>query len=237
VNLEQSTRIAVALGREAARSSSLCGVCVEVLVVAGAGITIMGGRQAGPVCVSNTRMAALEDLQFASGVGPCQDAFRFGHPVHTPRFDASAVTRWPTFVDLAHASGVGAVFAYPLTNNGAKVGVLTLYQDHEGDLSSSQNDDSVALVEVLTETVLSLQDAAPVGTLAGELENSVTYRAQIYQASGMVAVQLHISVADALVRIRAHAFGDARTVSAVAADIVARRLRLTNDAPTLGNEV
>jgi hypothetical protein len=135
VNLEQSTRIAVALGREAARSSSLCGVCVDVLVVSGAGITIMGGRQAGPVCVSNTRMAALEDLQFASGVGPCQDAYRIGHPVHTPRFDASAATRWPTFVDLANASGVGAVFAYPLTNNGAKVGVLTLYQDLEGDLS------------------------------------------------------------------------------------------------------
>lgn len=237
MNLEQSTRIAVALGREAARTSSLCGVCVEVLVVAGAGITIMGGRQTGPVCVSNKRMAALEDLQFASGVGPCQDAYRFGHPVHAPRFDASAVSRWPTFVDLAHASGVGAVFAYPLTNNGAKVGVLTIYQDHEGELTDAQNDDSVALVEVLTETVLSLQDAAPVGTLAAELEDSVMYRAQIYQASGMVAVQLRTSVADALVRIRAHAFGNARTMSEVAADIVTRRLRLGDDRTDREGEV
>lgn len=236
MNLEQSTRIAVALGREAARSSSLCEVCVEVLVVAGAGITIMGGRQAGPVCVSNNRMAALEDLQFASGVGPCQDAYRSRKPVHTPRFDAAAVTRWPTFAALAHASGVGAVFAYPLTNNDARVGVLTLYQDLEGDLTFAQNDDSIALVEVLTETVLSLQDAAPSGTLAADLENAVTYRAQIYQASGMVAVQLHISVSDALLRIRAHAYSEDRSVSAVAADIVSRRLRLVDDGSPSGKE-
>jgi hypothetical protein len=229
VNLEQSTRIAVALGREAARSASLCGACVELLDVAGAGITIMGGTQTGPVCVSNNRMAALEDLQFASGEGPCQDAYRLRSPVHTPRLDASALLRWPSFVDLAHATGISAVFAYPMSNRGARVGVLTLYQDHEGDLTEAQNDDSIALVEVLTETVLSLQDAAPPGTLAADLENAVTYRAQIYQASGMVSVQLSIPVSDALVRIRAYAFGHDRTVSAVAADIVARTLRLADD--------
>lgn len=232
MNLDQSTRIAVALGREAARSSTLCVVCVEILVVSGAGITIMGGTQAGPVCVSNTRMAALEELQFASGEGPCQDAFRFGHPVHMPRLDATASNRWPSFVEQAQAAGIGAVFAYPLSNKGAKVGVLTLYQDHEGDLTVAQNDDSIALVEVLTETVLSLQSSAPSGTLAADLENAVTYRAQIYQASGMVAVQLEISVSEALVRIRAHAFGHSRSVADVADDIVMRHLRLANDRHT-----
>jgi hypothetical protein len=48
---------------------------------------------------------------------------------------------------------------------------------------------------------------------------------------------LHISVAEALVRIRAHAFGDARTVSDVAADIVARRLRLVDDGTDREGEV
>ena len=56
-----------------------------------------------------------------------------------------------------------AVFAYPLSTNGAKIGVLTLYQDLEGELSVGQHDDSIAMAEVLTETVLSLQDAAPEG--------------------------------------------------------------------------
>jgi hypothetical protein len=92
-----------------------------------------------------------------------------------------------------------------------------------------QHTDSIAMVEVLTETVLSLQDAAPAGALAADLDDAVAYRAEIHQASGMVSVQLQVPVAEALLRIRAHAFADGRPLGAVAADIVARRLRLTND--------
>ena len=104
VNDDQSLRIAVAFAREAAKSpeARLCSACVDVLDVTGAGITIMGGGQAGPVCVSNPRMAALEDLQYTIGEGPCQDAFRSNMFVHAPRLDVSASARWPSFVDLAH---------------------------------------------------------------------------------------------------------------------------------------
>ena len=79
--------------------------------------------------------------------------------------------------------------------------------------------------------MLSLQDTLPAGTLAPELDVVVEYRAEIYQASEMVAVQLHIPPADALLRIRAHAFAHDQPVSAVAADIVSRRLHLPDDRP------
>lgn len=231
MNAEQSTRIAAAFAREAARSptSSLCAACIDVLVVTGAGITVMSGGQTGPVCVSSLQMAALEDLQFTMGEGPCQDAFHFGRPVLAPRLDLSMSARWPSFVELAQETGIGAVFAYPMSTKGAKVGVLTLYQEREGSLTTAQHNDSVALAAVLTETVLSLQDAAPDGTLAAELEDAVAYRAEIHQASGMVSIQLGIPVSDALLRIRAHAYGQNQPVGVVAAEIVARRLRLGND--------
>ena len=231
VNADQSGRLAVAFARETARSSTarLCTACVEVLSVTGAGITIMGGDQAGPICVSDPSVAALEDLQYTIGQGPCRDAFRTELPVHAPRLDSGALARWPSFVELAQKSGIGAVFAYPLIGAGAKVGVLTLYQQPEGELSDSQHEDSLALAAVLTETVLSLQDAAPAGTLAAGLDEAVKYRAEIYQASGMIAIQLSIPVSDALLRIRAHAFAHDQTVAHTAADIVARRLRLAND--------
>ncbi len=174
-------------------------------------------------------MAALEDLQFTTGEGPCQDAFHSGRPVHAPRLDVSVIARWPSFADMAQESGIGAVFAYPLATNGARIGVLTLYQDNEGELSAAQHDDSIALAEVLTETVLSLQDAVPGGVLAPGLEEAVVYRAEIHQASGMVSIQLRVPIAEALVRIRAHAFATGRPIGAVAADIVGRRLRLADD--------
>jgi hypothetical protein len=231
VNVDQSTRIAVAFARQAALSplSSLCNACVDVLAVTGAGITVMGGGQAGPMCVSNQRMAALEDLQFTIGEGPCQDAYRSGIPVHAPRLDVATFARWPSFVERAQAAGFGGVFAFPLSLLGANVGVLTLYQDLEGDLSASQTDDSIALSEVLTETMLSLQDIAPMGELAAGLEDAVSYRAQVHQATGMVSIQLKISIAEALARIRAHAYATGRAVTDVAADIVGRRLRLIDD--------
>lgn len=231
MNADQSSRLAVAFARETARSSTarLCTACVDVLGVTGAGITIMGGDQAGPICVSDPSVSALEDLQYTIGQGPCRDAFRTGVSVHAPRLDVDASTRWPPFVSLARESGIGAVFAYPLTAAGAKVGVLTLYQHAEGQLTASQHDDSIALAEVLTETLLSLQDDAPPGMLAPGLDDAVQYRAEIYQASGMVAIQLSIPAAEALLRIRAHAFANDQTVAETAAHIVARRLRLPND--------
>lgn len=229
-------RIAVAFARAVTRSPAegLCSACVEVLDVSGAGITVMGSGQSGPLCVSSQRMAELEDLQFTMGVGPCQDAFRSGRPVHAPQLDASIVARWPAFVDLARDSGVGAVFAYPLAANGANIGVMTLYQDREGELSAGQHDDSIAMASVITETVLSLQDAAPEGVLAEGLEEAVAYRSEIHQASGMVSIQLKVPVDQALLRIRGHAFATGQPVGLVAADIVGRRLRLADDRQESG---
>lgn len=233
MSADRSGRFTLAFARETARSatSRLCTACVEVLDVSGAGITIMGGDHAGPICVSDSSVAALEDLQYTIGQGPCRDAFRTGRSVHAPRLGPDIWARWPAFVDLAHESDVAAVFAYPLAVAGASVGVLTLYQHIEGDLTENQHDDSVGLAEVLAETVLNLQADAPDGELAVGLDDTIRYRAEIYQASGMVAVQLSIPAAEALVRIRAYAFANSEAIADVAADIVGRRLRLTDDRP------
>ena len=179
-------------------------------------------------------MAVLEELQFTMGEGPCQDAYSSGKPVHAPNFNAATMARWPSFIDQARDSGFGAVFAYPLSTHGAKVGVLTLYQDNAGELSPDQHYDSIAMANLLSETVLSMQDTAPRGELASGLEDVVAYRAEIHQASGMVSIQLQIPVAEALVRIRAHAFAIGLPVGVVATDIVARRLRLRDDRQQRG---
>ena len=77
--------------------------------------------------------------------------------------DEVAWARWPSFVDLAQASGIGAAFAYPLLAPGVRVGV-SRSTSARGSAPAAQQDDSVALAEVLTETVLSLQDDAPAGS-------------------------------------------------------------------------
>ena len=73
--------------------------------------------------------------------------------------------------------------------------------------------------------VLVLQAGAPPGTLASELEAAADFHYVAHQAAGMVAAQLDVSVGQALVRLRAYAFGNERALKDVADDVVARRLR------------
>jgi len=230
---DPAVRVAIAFARQVAHSPNArwCTACVEVLVVTGAEITLMGGAESGPVCVSSPQVAALEDLQFDVGEGPCRDAHVSGRPVNVPRLDRFASERWPAFVELAEVRGIGAVFAYPLDVSGVGVGVLTVYQAEPGDLTVAQHDDCLVIAEVLGATILSLQADEPAGELAAGLETAVAYRAEIYQASGVVAVQLGIPPSEAVVRIRGYAFATSRPVSAVAADILAHVLRLPDDRP------
>lgn len=73
------------------------------------------------------------------------------------------------------------------------------------------------MVSLLDAEARSDQDPSIVGsTFDGD--------AQLYQAQGMVQVQLGVSLADAMVRLRARAFAQDRPLHEVAADIVDRRL-------------
>jgi len=54
-------------------------------------------------------------------------------------------------------------------------------------------------------------------------------RAEVYQAIGMISVQLDVSLEDASVRLRARAFASGRPLGEIADDVVGRRLRFDPD--------
>jgi AmiR/NasT family two-component response regulator len=64
---------------------------------------------------------------------------------------------------------------------------------------------------------------------ADGLGEAIDNRIELFQAQGMIMVQLGVSLAEALSRIRAHAYAHDRRLSDVATDIVARRLRFERD--------
>ena len=109
------------------------------------------------------------------------------------------------------------------------VGALNLYRDRPGPLTDDQHADAVVMAGVAARSIIGMQaDAAP-GALAPGLEASGNFRFVVHQAAGMVAAQLDVPVAEALLRLRARAFSSGRPVSDVAADVVARRLRFDPD--------
>jgi AmiR/NasT family two-component response regulator len=54
----------------------------------------------------------------------------------------------------------------------------------------------------------------------------VTSFRDVNVATGMLAAQLRISLDDAFIRLRAHAFGQGRSLLAVARDVLDRRIAL-----------
>ena len=91
--------------------------------------------------------------------------------------------------------------------------------------------DAVTFAEVALLEVLGAPHLTEDGQSAGGLESMLAYRAEIYQAQGMVMVDLGVSLTEAMLRLRAHAYAAARDLGDIARDIVAGRLVLERDAP------
>ncbi|MFT7598964.1 MAG: hypothetical protein ACI8TP_001889 [Acidimicrobiales bacterium] len=219
----------LAAGVGAAENASLCERCVEVLHVTGVGVSIMTGRNSGPVCSSSLLVRQLEDLQFSLGEGPSHDAYATGTMIADSDLAGSAIGNWPSYTPAAIDLGASAVFAFPLPSGADVMGVLTVYEDTVGMLTSEQVEDSRVLAQLLPTIMTAIQAQRSQQLLTGDLTDLDAHRSEVHQASGVTAVQLGIDVHEALVRIRAHAYSNDQTVAYVAGEIVARRLHLGDD--------
>ena len=204
----------------------LCEVCADVTGMTGAGIMLMSGDiHRGSVCTTNEVSALVEQLQYALSEGPCVDAYHHDQPVLEPDLVEPATPRWPAFAGPAIAAGVRAIFGFPLHVGAIRLGALNLYCDRSGQLTDEQYADALTVADIAAEALLVLQTNAPPGELAAELEAGANFEYVVHQASGMVAVQRGESVAHALIRLKAYAFGNGRPLSDVAQDVVDRALR------------
>lgn len=170
----------------------------------------------------------FEDLQFTLGEGPGPDSLASGTVVRVHDLTRVREDRWPALVTEATVLAVRAVFCFPLRIGAITLGVLTLVRSTPGPLTSVQGDDANALVAALTKRVLDL--GFPLLS-SPEDEDIVYHHAVLHQATGMVSVQLSLPLAEALLRLRAHAYSNSLNLTDTARDIVARRLRLTPEPP------
>ncbi len=202
----------------------LCGVCSDITSMSGAGIMLrLGDVSLGSVGMTNAVSALVEELQFTLGEGPCIDAYELEVPIVEPDLIAPS-RRWPGFTPPALEAGVRAIFSFPLRVAAVCIGALDLYRDRSGELSDDEHADALIMTEVIAQAVLTMQ-ATPGGTLADELTSDRDRRSVVHQAVGMVSVQLGVTVDEALVRLRAHAFGNNRPVAELSRDVVDRRVR------------
>ena len=205
----------------------LCSAAERALSASGAGVSVLAGGDGmrGVAAVSEPAYEPLEELQFSLGEGPCLDAFASRQPVLVPDLSDGAMGRWPGYAPALHDNGVRAVFAFPLQIGAARLGALDVFRGEVGSLTADQFRDALTFADVAVTTLLDGQAEAAPGSAADGLDDEVVgQRAELFQAQGMVAVQLGISLVDALARLRAYAYAEDRALGDVARDVVARRV-------------
>jgi len=208
-------------------SARLCGACPPIVGVTGAGVMLMSGDiPHGSLCTTDEVSDLIEELQYTLGEGPCVDAYQQDNVVAEPDLADPLTRRWPVFTPPALQAGVRAVFGFPLRFGTVRLGALNFYRDRPGPLSDDQHADALVIADVTARWVLETQAGAPPGTVAEELEAGADFHFAVHNAAGMISVQLGISITEALIRLRAHAFSHNRLIADVAQDVIARTLRL-----------
>ena len=219
----------------------ICEACIAVLPVSRAAVTMMAGpdRQE-PVFASDSIAAHLDELQFRLGEGPCVEAFTDRRPVLVPDLAEVTGSRWPVFAAAARRTPVRAAFVLPLQAGAIGVGVLDLYCDEPGMLGRDELAGALRAADAVLWALLGIRAPNPMertpGPAPGDgsdphgwLTGSPLDHIEVYQATGMIMAQLDVPAETALSRLRAHAFVHDRTIDDIARDVVARRLRFSDE--------
>jgi ANTAR domain-containing protein/GAF domain-containing protein len=202
--------------------------CAEAL--AAAGVCLSLARDSSPyepVLASAPVAEALEELQFTLGQGPGIDAATGRGLVLADDLAGPGAHRlWPAFAPAAADRGVRGMFAFPVAVGAALIGVLDVYRLQPGPLTAEELAQGLMFADVAL--VLTLDawggiTARPDGVADAALS---ARRAQVHQATGMVAAQLGVAVPDALALLRAHAYANGLGLADLAAEVLARRAHL-----------
>jgi hypothetical protein len=209
----------------------LCRAAAERLSLSGVSLAVMNESGSSDlVAASHPWALDLAQVQLLVGEGPCLDAFEHGRLVQQPDLARTGPGRWPAYAHEALASGVGAVFSFPLRIGAIRLGVLELFRDRTGPLLSEDLAEALHFADAAVLVLLYLQRASEY--TSGDLEafdssiaDAFQLNSEVHQATGMVSVQGAVSLAEALLLLRARAFAEGQTIGDVSRAVVTRTLR------------
>ena len=210
----------------------LAAVCADVTGVPSAAIVLMTNEVALGVLPATDPVAVrIAQLQHDRRDGPVVDAYRFGRPVYEPNLvTPNVATKWPVFQPAALELGIRAAFAVPLQVGSCRLGAISLQSDRARPLTAAQQAAALTMATIAAQAILVLKAGPPPGRLVSELQANAEYDTAVNQAAGMVSTQLHGTIAQALIHMRAHSFSNDITLIDVARQVVARTLRFNGDA-------
>jgi hypothetical protein len=235
VAINEQLRAAVDGQRGLAAADSLCEACVTLFDIDAAAISLVfAGAASGTLGSSGAAARAYDELQFTFGEGPCLDSVSTRAPVLIADLAKPSNGRWPAYAPAMLNYRIRGIFAIPVVVAGEYVGALDLFRTQPGELPRDELAGAVVAAELASAPWLDVMDSDLQAAVSDPKSNAwadfnVLSRTEVSQATGMLVAQLEIEPAEALVRLRAHAYATNHSVTYVARDILNRRLRLEAD--------
>ena len=211
------------------RLRTVCAGAVETLSASGAGVSVLvQGGQYSLLTGADAASERLEEMQFVLGEGPCVDATATGRPVLVSDLEHEAPGRWPLYAPAMREAGIRAIFAFPLQVGAARLGALDVFRVRPGPLSRAELIRAFQCTDEAVSILLALQSPATIPEPFPRDEAGADL-VELFQAQGMVMVQLDGTLSEAMARIRAYAYAENQRLIDVVRDIVERRLRFAKD--------
>ncbi|MBE1548063.1 hypothetical protein GGC64_002071 [Mycobacterium sp. OAS707] len=210
----------------------LCEACVTLFDVDAAAISLVfDGANSGTLGSSGEPARMYDELQFILGEGPCLDSVARRSPVAVVDLADPDEERWPVYGPAMLDLKVHGVYAMPVLVAGEYIGALDLFRTEPKRLEDHHFAGAIAAAELASIPLLDLLDTDMQAAFDDPDSNAwadlhTLSRAEVSQATGMLVAQLGVEPAEALVRLRAHAYATGRSATDVARDILDRRLRL-----------
>jgi hypothetical protein len=211
-------------------------VCAAVISATGAGgvavTVILTATPREMIYASDPVASQLEELTLMLGEGPGVDALTGSPALAADLSTPESVARWPVFAPAAVHAGIRAVFALPLQVGAVRLGIMDLYRVQPGDLGPEELADALVLADTACALLLDAAHRHQSRSDGRWPEQASQPQPEVHQATGMITVQLGVTAAVALIRLRAYSYAHDRRLRDVAGDVVARRLRFDSDTST-----
>ena len=188
-----------------------------------AGISMLGedGRPITGV-FTDPEAPEIDQAQYASGNGPCLDAWRTGAVVVVDDVD-KATERYPEFADACRAHGIFSTLSLPLLASGDGIGAMNLYASDRNGFTADDADVALDLAAAASVVLANASAYWSAYEHSANLSEAMKSRATIEQAKGMLMARSpNLTPDDAFDILRKASQRENRKVRDIAQQIVDR---------------
>lgn len=197
---------------------------VQILSVDEAGVVLADPRGSLRLMASSSeRMRDLELYEIQNEDGPCLECFSTGSAVLNVRLDAASDRRWPHFSPRAREAGYRMVHAFPIRYR-ATIGMVNAFSTVAAALPDDEVEMGTAMAQMAAIGLVHQRTLADRQAVIEQLQHALDARVTVEQAKGVLSERFGTSVADAYQLLRGYARRHACPVTAVAADVITRKI-------------